>query len=53
MWGGVDPDVELFASGVVLEDEGDWATGHVAPDKLAPGDAHAQQPSRLMYSSMN
>ena len=24
MWGGVDPDVELFASGVVLDDDGEW-----------------------------
>ncbi|CAD7705413.1 unnamed protein product [Ostreobium quekettii] len=24
MWGGVDPDVELYASGTVTEDQGDW-----------------------------
>lgn len=27
MWSGVDPDMELFASGVVREDEGDWGVG--------------------------
>lgn len=27
MWGGADPDTELFASGVMTEDEGDWVTG--------------------------
>ena len=24
MWSGVDHDVEMFASGIVTEDEGDW-----------------------------
>lgn len=27
MWGGVDPDTQLYASGRVLDDAGDWATG--------------------------
>jgi DNA (cytosine-5)-methyltransferase 1 len=27
MWSGVDPDVALFASGIVKDDEGDWGTG--------------------------
>lgn len=27
MWGGVDSDVVLFASGNVLEDDGEWAGG--------------------------
>ena len=26
MWSGVDHDVEIFASGVVTEDDGDWGT---------------------------
>lgn len=25
MWSGVDPDVELFASGCVLDDDGEWS----------------------------
>jgi len=29
MWAGVDPDQELFASGIVAEDTGDWGTGGV------------------------
>jgi DNA (cytosine-5)-methyltransferase 1 len=31
MWAGVDPDVELFASGIVADDSGDFATGGVTP----------------------
>ena len=27
MWGGAEPDTELFASGVVLDDNGEWAGG--------------------------
>lgn len=27
MWSGVEPDVELFASGRVLDDDGEWAGG--------------------------
>ena len=27
MWAGVDSDVELYASGVVVEDDGEWAGG--------------------------
>ena len=27
MWSGVDPDVELFASGRVLDDDGEWTGG--------------------------
>lgn len=27
LWSGVDPDVELFASGIVKDDEGDWGMG--------------------------
>lgn len=27
MWSGVDPDVELFASGRVLDDDGEWSGG--------------------------
>ncbi len=27
MWSGVDPDVDLYASGNVLDDDGEWAGG--------------------------
>lgn len=27
MWAGVDPDVEVFMSGVVKDDDGDWGVG--------------------------
>lgn len=27
MWSGVDPDVELYASGVVVDDDGDFSGG--------------------------
>ena len=27
MWAGVDPDVEVFMSGVVKDDDGDWGLG--------------------------
>ena len=36
MWAGVDPDVELFASGVVAEDSGDFATGGVSAAEAEP-----------------
>ena len=37
MWGGVDPDTPLFASGRVLDDAGDWSTGQALNE--APGEA--------------
>jgi hypothetical protein len=27
MWAGIEPDVQLFASGCVLDDDGEWAGG--------------------------
>ena len=27
MWSGVDPDVDLYASGNVLDDDGEWTEG--------------------------
>lgn len=27
MWGGAQPDVEIFASGAVVDDDGEWAGG--------------------------
>ena len=27
MWSGVEPDAQLFASGRVLDDDGEWAGG--------------------------
>ena len=43
MWSGVDPDVELFASGFVKDDEGDWGAGGqpLEPPSAAAGDADA------------
>ena len=35
MWGGVDPDTQLYASGRVLDDAGDWAVGQSLTE--APG----------------
>ena len=32
MWAGVDPDVELYASGVVVEDDGDFSGGQSLED---------------------
>ena len=40
MWSGVDPDVDLFASGNVLDDDGEWAGGQT----LAAGQAIPQHP---------
>ena len=38
MWSGVDPDVDLYASGSVLDDDGEWAGGQT----LAAGQAIPQ-----------
>lgn len=27
MWSGIDPDVDMYASGNVLDDDGEWAGG--------------------------
>lgn len=32
MWSGVDPDVELYASGVVVDDDGDFSGGQALND---------------------
>lgn len=32
MWSGVDSDVELFASGRVLDDDGEWSGGQTLGD---------------------
>jgi hypothetical protein len=37
MWGGVDSDVELYASGRCLEDEGEWAGGQDLTGKQEQG----------------
>ncbi|MEW5318123.1 MAG: hypothetical protein WDW38_009370 [Sanguina aurantia] len=37
MWAGIDSDVELFASGVVGEDHGDWADATAAPAAASDG----------------
>ena len=42
MWSGVDPDVELFASGVVLDDDGDFSGGQtLEPTEEAGGSGAA------------
>ena len=53
MWSGVDPDVELFASGKVLDDDGEWSGGHaVGSDGDAAGGAFAYA-RRCHYVSLN
>ena len=36
MWSGVDPDVELFASGDVAEEDDEWKGGHSLDGSAAP-----------------
>lgn len=36
MWTGVDHDVEIFGSGVVTEDDGDWGAGGISADAVVP-----------------
>lgn len=36
MWSGVDPDVELFASGDVAEEDDEWKGGHSLDGSTAP-----------------
>ena len=36
MWSGVDPDVDLYASGNVLDDDGEWAGGQALIAGKAP-----------------
>lgn len=36
MWSGVDPDVDLYASGNVLDDGGEWAGGQALNTGLYP-----------------
>jgi hypothetical protein len=45
MWAGVDSDVELYASGRCLEDEGEWAGGQDLTGKQEQ-EQGAQQPCR-------
>eukprot|EP00798_Chlamydomonas_sp_ICE-L_P026223 gene26223-11957_t len=39
MFSGVDHNIDIFASGVVAEDEGDWCTGGQALEEKPAGDA--------------
>ena len=51
MWAGADSDIEIFASGVVAEDEGDWAAGGqsaVDTPKDVEGGAYLQSTSLLL-----
>lgn len=43
MWSGVDPDVELFASGRVLDDDGEWSGGQTLGE--AGEDAGVPEPT--------
>lgn len=38
MYRGVDPDVDLFASGVVQDDAGEWEGGTALEGGAAPSD---------------
>lgn len=48
MWSGVDPDVDLYASGNVLDDDGEWAGGQTlsagtqnhSTGTVRPGNSH-------------
>lgn len=37
MWSGIEPDVQLFASGCMLDDDGEWAGGQSLEDGSASG----------------
>ncbi|MBC8082824.1 MAG: hypothetical protein H7Z21_06380 [Hymenobacter sp.] len=37
MWSGIEPDVQLFASGRVLDDEGDWSGGQTLGEDSGSG----------------
>lgn len=37
MWSGVDPDVELYASGQVVDDDGDFSGGQALDDGETAG----------------
>ena len=37
MWSGVDPEVELYASGKVLDDDGEWAGAQSTTALQSPG----------------
>ena len=36
MWSGVEPDVELYASGRVLDDDGEWSGAQTLADTAGP-----------------
>ena len=63
MWSGVEPDTQLFASGRVLDDDGEWAGGQSlgegsgsssglgpAPDTFSSGGALTQVEAALVWS---
>lgn len=41
MWSGVDPDVELYASGLVVDDDGDFSGAQTLQDASAAGGSGA------------
>ena len=51
MWSGVDPDVELFASGDVAEEDDEWKGGHSLDGSAQPApDAGQGLPPSLLIS---
>ena len=48
MWSGVDPDVELFASGDVAEEDDEWKGGHSLDGSSAPPPDGGQHTDRLL-----
>lgn len=63
MWGGAEPDVELFASGNVVDDDGEWAGGQSleasvegagcagGSNSSAPSSRTSEEASMRIYSS--
>lgn len=51
MWSGVEPDTELFASGRVLDDDGEWSGGQTLDDSAAgQPHVHVANMTRLLQS---
>ena len=50
MWSGVDPDVEMFASGDVAEEDDEWKGGHSLDGSSAPAPDNGQHPDPLCPS---
>ena len=53
MWSGVDPDVELFASGDVAEEDDEWAGGHSLDGGSNAATNAGASPARLVMRPSN